>query len=57
MLFRSVAIEDMHNTAEVNVESSEEKKTALKAAGSVSATALADQSYNRLDKMGMRTNF
>ena len=53
----AVAIEDMHNTAEVNVESSEEKKTALKAAGSVSATALADQSYNRLDKMGMRTNF
>ena len=47
----AVAIEDMHNTAEVNVESSEEKKTALKAAGSVSATALADQSYNRLDKM------
>lgn len=47
----AVAIEDMHNTAEVNVESSEEKKTALKAVGSVSATALADQSYNRLDKM------
>lgn len=47
----AVSIEDMHNTAEVNVESSEEKKTALKAAGSVSATALADQSYNRLDKM------
>ena len=47
----AVAIENMHNTAEVNVESSEEKKTALKAAGSVSATALADQSYNRLDKM------
>lgn len=47
----AVAIEDMHNTAEVNVDSSAEKKTTLKAAGSVSATALADQSYNRLDKM------
>lgn len=47
----AVAIEDMHNAAEVNVDSSAEKKTTLKAAGSVSATALADQSYNRLDKM------
>lgn len=47
----AVAIEDMHNTAEVNVDSSAEKRTSLEAAGSVSATALADQSYNRLDKM------
>lgn len=47
----AVAIEDMHNTAEVNVDSSAEKRTSLEAAGSVSATALANQSYNRLDKM------
>ncbi|MDY2637459.1 MAG: hypothetical protein SOV56_05940, partial [Phascolarctobacterium sp.] len=47
----AIAIEDMHNTAEVNVESSEEQKTSLLAAGSVRATAESDQSYNRLDKM------
>lgn len=47
----AVAIEDMHNTAEVNVDSSAEKRTSFEAAGSVSATALANQSYNRLDKM------
>ncbi|MGM9561983.1 MAG: leukotoxin LktA family filamentous adhesin, partial [Phascolarctobacterium sp.] len=47
----AIAVEDMHNTAEVNVESSEDEQTTLQAAGSVKATAEADQSYNRLEKM------
>lgn len=48
----AIAVEDMHNTAEVTLEDSDsENATSITAAGSVVATAEADQSYNRLDKM------